>query len=73
MIYTIKIDSSSKQAKSIIEFLNTLASDYDFIQIEEENSTELSAEQEEELDKRYGLYLKNPNIGKTWEETKANL
>ncbi len=72
MIYTIKIDSSSEQAQSIINLLSTLALDYDFLKIEE-NNTGLTPEQEAELDKRYEFYLQNPTKGKSWEEVKANL
>jgi hypothetical protein len=73
MVYTIKIDDSSKQAQSIINLLNTLAKDYDFLKIFEEEDYGLSPEQEAELDRRYELFLKNPEKGKSWEEVKANL
>ena len=72
MIYTITIDNSSEQAQSIINLLNTLSQDYDFLKIEENNS-DLTPEQEAELDKRYEFYLQNPTKGKSWEEVKANL
>jgi putative addiction module component (TIGR02574 family) len=73
MIYTIKIDDSSKQAQSIINLLNALAKDYDFLEIIEEEEFELTPEQEAELERRYELFLKDPNKGKSWEEVKANL
>jgi len=72
MIYTIKIDNTSEQAQSILNLLSTLALDYDFLQIEEE-STDLTPEQEAELNRRYEFYLQNPTKGKSWEDVKANL
>lgn len=73
MIYTIKIDNSSKQAQSIINLLSTLAKDYDFLKIIEEDEFDLSPEQEAELERRYELFQKDPNKGKSWDEVKANL
>jgi len=52
----------------------TFAKDYNFLQvIEEEEETDFTPEQEAEIDRRYEFYLKNPNVGKTWQEVKANL
>lgn len=70
---TITNSKSTTQAQSIINLLKTLAKDYDFLKIIEEDEYGLSQEQEAELDRRYGLFLKNPEQGKSWEEVKANL
>lgn len=74
MVYTFRItDSSSNQAQSIINLLNTFAKDYDFLQVITENENILTEEQETELERRYQYYLKHPKEGKNWEEVKANL
>lgn len=72
MKYTIHIDNSSDQAKSILNLLFTLSKDYDFLKIsnEGENSEayNLSSEQVAELDRRLEYVLQNPLEGKTWDE-----
>ena len=75
MIYTIKIDQTSQQAQSVVNMLKAL-SIYDFLQIYENNeieNTSLTSEQEKELDSRYEYVLKNPTVGKPWNEVKQNL
>ncbi len=75
MIYTIKIDQTSQQAQSVVNMLKAL-SIYDFLQIYESNeieNTSLTSEQEKELDSRYEYVLKNPTVGKPWNEVKQNL
>lgn len=74
MVYTFRItDNNSLQAQSIINLLRTFAKDYDFLQVIEPEEQVLSQEQEQELDRRYDFYLKNPTVGKSWKEVKENL
>lgn len=75
MIYTVPIDTKNIQALSIIDMLKALAVDYDFLKIEaiEQSKTDLTVEQEEELDSRYEYVIKNPTVGKPWSEVKQNL
>ena len=72
MSYTIKIDSNSKKAKSIINMFKELAQDYPFLTISEDSDV-----QEEnilqELDARYEYMLEHPDDWKTWEEVKNNI
>lgn len=72
MEYTIRISDKSPQAKSIINMLESLAKEYDFLQIYE-NACSLTEEQEKELNRRHRYVKKNPDIGKTWEEFEKNL
>ncbi len=72
MNYTVKIDTRSRKAKSIINMLKELAQDYPFLHIYEDNKEE-SAELMEELEYRYNEAMKNPETGKSWEEVKADL
>ena len=76
MTYTITIDQTSKQAQSIIDMLIALSIDSDFLQIyenKEVSDTNLTSEQEQEIDDRFEYVLKNPTIGKPWSEVKQNL
>ena len=76
MIYTVKINQTSRQAQSIVNMLKALSIDYDFLQIYENNEiadTNLTPEQEKELDSRYEYVLRNPTVGKSWDEVKQNL
>jgi hypothetical protein len=75
MTYLIKINDESKQAKSIVNLLKTLAKDYDFLEIVDEsaNDIKLSKEQQEELDKRFEYVVKNPKEGKSWDEIERKL
>ncbi len=72
MSYTIKIDSNSKKAKSIINMFKELAQDYPFLTISEDSDV-----QEEnilqELDERYEYMLEHQDDWKTWEEVKNNI
>ena len=57
----LQIDTSSNQAKALIEYLKSL----NFVRIVE---SELSIEQEKELKKRLAYSIANPKEGVTWEE-----
>jgi hypothetical protein len=72
MSYTIKIDSDSKKAKSIINLFKELAQDYPFLRIYED-LTEETDELMEELETRYWEVVKNPGDGKDWDEVKTSL
>ncbi len=41
--------------------------------MEDDTSSELAPEQKKELDSRYEYVLKNPTVGKAWDEVKQNL
>ena len=56
--------------------LKALSIDYDFLQIYEDDEiadTNLTSEQKKELDSRYEYVLKNPTVGKPWNEIKQSL
>ena len=72
MIYTFQISDESTQSQSIINMLLSLSKDYDFLKVVNDEG-ELSHEQEEELDRRYKMFLKNPRSGKSWNEVKLSL
>ncbi len=72
MIYTFQISDESTQSQSIINMLLSLSKDNDFLKVVEEEA-ELTQVQEEELDRRYENFLKNPRSGKPWEEVKLSL
>jgi len=72
MNYTIRIDDTGKQAKSILNMLKELSLDYPFISVCEEGLG-LSDEMEKEFDSRYKFVMKNKELGKSWEEVKNNL
>ena len=69
MTYNIKITDNSPQAKSLLLMLQTFAMDYNFLQIEKEESN-LSEELKEELDFRYEHFLEHGNEYKDWETIK---
>ncbi len=72
--YTIKITENTPQSLSIVNMLRALAVDYNFLQIiEDESLSELTLEQEKELDSRYEYVMKNPEVGKTWDEFEKSL
>jgi hypothetical protein len=73
MIYTFQITDVSPQSQSIINMLLSLSKDYDFLKVVDEDDYELTPEQEQELDRRYENFLKNPQTGKPWSEVKQNL
>ncbi len=76
MIYTVEIDQTNKQALSIINMLKALSLDSNFLKIYEKNKdtdTSLTFEQDQELNSRYEQVIKNPTIGKSWEEVEQNL
>ncbi len=71
MIHTFTItDDGSKQAQSIINLLETLAKDYDFIEIETEEGCTLSESLKKELDMRYQHFLAHHEEYPDWEEVK---
>ncbi len=72
MNYTIKISDTGKKAKSLVNMLKELATDYPFLSIYEDE-TGLSEVMEQELDKRYKYAIKNPEVGKSWSDVKNNL
>jgi len=72
MIYTFQISDETIQSQGIINMLLTLSKDNDFLKVVEEEA-ELTQVQEEELDRRYEQFLKNPRSGKSWEEVKQSL
>jgi hypothetical protein len=77
MTYTFQISDVSPQSQGIINMLLALSKDYDFLKVltepDEEREYELSPEQENELDRRYKNFLKNPQNGKSWNEVKQTL
>jgi len=72
MIYTFQISDETIQSQGIINMLLTLSKDNDFLKVVEEEAG-LTQVQEEELDRRYEQFLKNPRSGKSWEEVKQSL
>ena len=72
MIYTFQISDETIQSQGIIDMLLTLSKENDFLKVVEEEAG-LTHAQEEELDRRYENFLKNPRSGKSWEEVKRNL
>lgn len=74
MKYTIKLDNTSEQAQSILNMLFVLSKDYDFLQIyEEQENYSMTMEQEKEFDRRLAEVIKNPTVGKSWEEVESKL
>jgi hypothetical protein len=67
MVYTIKIHDKSKKAKSIINMLKALQSDFDFIEISDEYEIQNDALLMKELESRYNSFKKDPN-GKEWND-----
>lgn len=72
MKYTIQINDNSKKAKSIINMLKALKEDYSFIEILENRNTDLEFKIENELEKRYKLFLENSE-GKEWNVLKNEI
>jgi hypothetical protein len=72
MTYTIRIQDKSKKAKSIINMLEALREDYDFIEIQNDINEVSDINLEKELDKRYKAFQKNKNV-KDWPELKKGL
>lgn len=73
MKYTFQITDVSPQSQVIINMLLKLSEDYDFLQVISDEESELTAEQEDELNRRYKNFLKNPRNGKPWNEVKKSL
>jgi hypothetical protein len=72
MTYTVTINDKSEKARSILRMLKELSKDYSFLKVYEEGPG-LSDEFEKELGKRLTFVIKNPEIGKTWDEVKNSL
>lgn len=72
MNYTIKIAENDKESRKILTMIKELAGDNPFVSIYEDE-TGLSSEMEKELEKRYKQVSKNPTVGKSWDEVKADL
>jgi hypothetical protein len=72
MVYTIKIEDKTPKAKSIINFLKFLKEDYDFIEINDEDSNSLEANIDKELTRRYQMFVED-STGKDWEVLKKEL
>ena len=54
--------------------LIALSVDYKFLQIQVDSEDDsLTKEQKNELDSRFEYVIKNPNVGKLWNEVKYNL
>ncbi|MBT3208841.1 MAG: hypothetical protein HN704_06245 [Bacteroidetes bacterium] len=71
MTYNIKIlNDSTPQAKSLLMMLKSLAIDYDFLQIEQEDENNLSTDLMEELDYRYEHFVTHANEYKDWDTIK---
>lgn len=72
MSFTVKIDSASPKAKSIINMLKELAEDYSFLSIMEDIDN-IDEDILKEVDARKAYIKKHPDEWKTWEEVKGNL
>ncbi len=72
MSYTIKIDSKTRKAKSIVNMLKELAQDYPFITIQDE-SDDISENIAAELESRYNYIMEHPEDGSSWEEVKKRI
>jgi len=73
MVYTFQISDVSAQSHSLINLLISLSKDYEFLTVLEAGASELSTEQEHELDRRYENFLQNPRNGNTWTKVKQSL
>lgn len=71
MTYTIKIDSKTRKAKSIVNMLKELSQDYPFLTISEDSEIQENILQE--LDARYDYMLEHPEDGESWEKVKNDL
>ncbi|PID88829.1 MAG: hypothetical protein CSA15_00050 [Candidatus Delongbacteria bacterium] len=73
MSYTIRINNTnSNLAKNLLWYLKSLTetSEYDFLQIIEEDEDILSDEQKKELDNRYKHFLNHYEEYQDWETVK---
>ncbi len=73
MTYTIKIhQTDSDLAKRLLLYLKSLSQtkEYEFLEIEEEETGEMSHEMANELDIRYEHFLKHHEEYPDWEEVK---
>lgn len=75
MNYLVKITGNDEKALSIINLLKTFATDYDFLQITEQddNMDLMSSDDKIEFENRYNYTLQNMEEGKTWEEIEQKL
>jgi hypothetical protein len=69
MTYTVTIDDKSEKAQSIVNMLKELSKDYQFLKVYE-NISDLSDDLQKELEIRLAYVIKNPEIGKSWDEIK---
>lgn len=72
MTYTIKIEDTSPQAKSIINMLKAFEDEFNFIEIKEGKKSKVQDDIDNELEIRYKLFQKNPT-GKEWSILKSEL
>lgn len=71
MSYTIRIDSKTRKAKSIVNMLKELAEDYPFLTVTEDSDVQKNIIQE--LDARHEYMLEHPEDGESWEKVKNDL
>jgi hypothetical protein len=71
MTYMVTINDNSEKAQSIIKMLKELSKDYHFLKVYEDVS-ELSDDLQKELEIRLAYVIKNPEIGKSWNEIKSS-
>jgi len=72
MNYTIKIAENDKEGEKLITQIKELIGDNPFVSIYEEE-TGLSDNMVQELERRYEHVIKNPQVGRSWEEVKKDL
>ena len=72
MNYTIKIAENDKEGEKLIMQIRELVGDSPFVSIYEEE-TGLSDDMVQELERRYEQVIKNPQVGRSWEEVKKDL
>lgn len=73
MIYTIKIDDSTPKAENFVNFLKFLKKDFDFMEIEYDESLKtIEANIDDELTRRYKLFNEDSS-GKDWDILRKEL
>ena len=73
MEYTIRIsDNNSEQAKSLLQFLQTLTQtkEYFFLKIEKNNDEQIHNDVVEELETRYEHFKTNKQSFEDWDDVK---
>lgn len=71
MSFIVKIENTGGKAESIINMLKNLASDYEFLEVLDEN--ELPMISEDEFWKKYEYTIENIEKGKSWDEVRKEL